>query len=69
MLLQVEDFLKIEIHFQADKAIVYRVVEAGEESQPLTDELVAALKNLWSDGNVRIAYERRNEYQLTDSAK
>lgn len=30
---------------------------------------VTAIKNLWSDSGIQECYNRRNEYQLTDSAK
>lgn len=30
---------------------------------------VAAIKSLWLDGGILEAYDRRREYQLTDSAK
>ena len=35
----------------------------------LNKELVSAIKQLWFDSGVQKCYNRRNEYQLTDSAK
>ncbi|VDM63405.1 unnamed protein product [Angiostrongylus costaricensis] len=55
--------------FQKEKAIVLRVQEMGEESEPLTEEVSRAIQSLWSDPGVKKAYEMRSEYQLTDSAK
>lgn len=54
---------------QPEKQIVFRVVEAGEESEPFTDELAKALVSLWNDKNVQRAADMRSEYQLNDSAK
>lgn len=45
------------------------MIEVGDESQPFTDEVYDAITTLWSDKNVRKAYERKSEYQLNDSAK
>ncbi len=55
--------------FQAHREVVYRVVDAGDESEPFTDELYRAIKSLWEDKGVRKAYDMRSEYQLNDSAK
>lgn len=30
---------------------------------------VQAIKDLWADGGIQECYDRRREYQLTDSAK
>uniref|UniRef100_A0A7I4YV97 Guanine nucleotide-binding protein subunit alpha n=1 Tax=Haemonchus contortus TaxID=6289 RepID=A0A7I4YV97_HAECO len=54
---------------EKEKAIVLRVQENGEESEPLTDEVSKAIQSLWSDPGVKKAFEMRSEYQLTDSAK
>uniref|UniRef100_A0A914CB70 Uncharacterized protein n=1 Tax=Acrobeloides nanus TaxID=290746 RepID=A0A914CB70_9BILA len=54
---------------EADKQVILRVVEVGDENQPFTNEVANALQNLWSDKAVRKAYDMRSEYQLTDSAK
>lgn len=44
------------------------VVKSGNESEPLTPALTAALKNLWADKGVcEIAYERGNEFQMAES--
>lgn len=32
-------------------------------------EFVTALKALWGDDELQVCYNRRREYQLTDSAK
>uniref|UniRef100_A0A9J2PUL3 Uncharacterized protein n=1 Tax=Ascaris lumbricoides TaxID=6252 RepID=A0A9J2PUL3_ASCLU len=54
---------------KAEKALVYRVVEVGDESEPFTDEVANAIVSLWNDKGVRKAYDMRSEYQLNDSAK
>uniref|UniRef100_A0A915AS55 Uncharacterized protein n=1 Tax=Parascaris univalens TaxID=6257 RepID=A0A915AS55_PARUN len=54
---------------EAEKALVYRVVEVGDESEPFTDEVANAIVSLWNDKGVRKAYDMRSEYQLNDSAK
>lgn len=54
---------------QSEKEIIFRVVEAGDESEPFTDELAKALVSLWNDKNVQKAADMRSEYQLNDSAK
>ncbi|VDO28156.1 unnamed protein product [Onchocerca flexuosa] len=54
---------------EAEKEIVFRVVEAGEESEPFTDELAKALVSLWNDKNVQKTADMRSEFQLNDSAK
>lgn len=45
------------------------MVDAGDESEPFTDEVANALVSLWNDKAVRKAYDMRSEYQLNDSAK
>ena len=44
-------------------------MEVNEQSEPLTPEMVTAVKALWGDTGVREAFERRAEFQLVDSAK
>ncbi|CAD6198032.1 unnamed protein product [Caenorhabditis auriculariae] len=58
-----------DLQKESDKAIVMRVQEAGEESEPLTEEVSRAVQSLWSDPGVKKAFEMRSEYQLPDSAK
>jgi len=40
-----------------------------QDGSRLSDQLLAALANLWSDTGCQMAFERRNEYQLDDSTK
>lgn len=35
----------------------------------LEPEFITALKGLWADDELQVCYNRRREYQLTDSAK
>ncbi|KAH8365259.1 hypothetical protein KR084_006757 [Drosophila pseudotakahashii] len=45
------------------KSLDYRTVTK------LEDPYLNAIKTLWKDAGIQESYERRNEYQLTDSAK
>jgi len=45
------------------KAVDFENVTTLEESH------VIAIKSLWSDPGIKECYDRRREYQLTDSAK
>ncbi|KAM3717017.1 Guanine nucleotide-binding protein alpha-3 subunit [Dirofilaria immitis] len=64
---------KLNIPFEnserdADARIVMDVLKSGNESEPLTPALTAALKNLWNDKGVcKDAYERGNEFQMPES--
>ena len=45
-------------------------IRNGEESEPFSDELAAAMKRLWVDPALNTAtYSRRLEFHLHDSAK
>ncbi|EFP11259.1 hypothetical protein GCK72_017724 [Caenorhabditis remanei] len=54
---------------EAEKAIVMKVQENGEEGEALTEEVSKAIQSLWADPGVKKAFEMRSEYQLPDSAK
>ena len=54
---------------QADAKLVLDVISRMEDTEPFSDELLAAMKRLWSDSGVRECFNRSNEYQLNDSAK
>ncbi|KAI3415853.1 G protein alpha subunit, variant 2 [Globodera pallida] len=50
--------------------IVMETIRNGEESEPFSDELAAAMKRLWADSALNTAtYSRRLEFHLHDSAK
>uniref|UniRef100_A0A914HG61 Uncharacterized protein n=1 Tax=Globodera rostochiensis TaxID=31243 RepID=A0A914HG61_GLORO len=50
--------------------IVMETIRNGEESEPFSDELAAAMKRLWADPALNTAtYSRRLEFHLHDSAK
>jgi guanine nucleotide-binding protein G(o) subunit alpha len=40
-----------------------------EDTEPFSEELLAAMKRLWADSGVLECFGRSNEYQLNDSAK
>ena len=54
---------------KADAKMVLDVVARMEDTEPFSDELLAAMKRLWADSGVQECFGRSNEYQLNDSAK
>lgn len=55
--------------FQTDSKMVFDVIQRMEDTEPFSDELLAAMKRLWVDSGVQECFGRSNEYQLNDSAK
>ncbi|KAI6181042.1 Guanine nucleotide-binding proteinalpha-3 subunit [Aphelenchoides besseyi] len=54
---------------EAEQRMVLDVVKRGEESEPFSAELTAALRALWADPAVsKVAVSRGNEFQLVESA-
>ncbi|KAL6447072.1 hypothetical protein ACFW04_001432 [Cataglyphis niger] len=49
--------------------MVFDVIQRMEDTEPFSEELLAAMKRLWSDNGVQECFGRSNEYQLNDSAK
>jgi guanine nucleotide-binding protein G(o) subunit alpha len=45
------------------------VVARMEDTEPFSDDLLRAMKQLWADVGVQECFSRSNEYQLNDSAK
>ena len=56
-------------YLQADAKMVFDVVTRIEDAEPFSEELLAAMKRLWTDSGVQQCFSRSNEYQLNDSAK
>ena len=54
---------------ESDAKMVFDVVSRMEDTEPFSDELLMAMKRLWSDSGVQECFGRSNEYQLNDSAK
>jgi len=54
---------------QSDAKMVVDVITRMEDTEPFSDELLAAMKRLWTDSGVQECFGRSNEYQLNDSAK
>jgi guanine nucleotide-binding protein G(o) subunit alpha len=54
---------------ESDAKLVLDVITKMEDTEPFSDELLAALRRLWSDSGVQRCYSRANEYQINDSAK
>jgi len=49
--------------------MIVDVITRMEDTEPFSDELLAAMKRLWTDAGVQECFGRSNEYQLNDSAK
>lgn len=57
-------------HFQPEDArVVSDVIQAMQDTEPFSEELLEAMKRLWFDVGVQQCFTRSNEYQLNDSAK
>lgn len=54
---------------QSDGKMVFDVIQRMEDTEPFSEELLAAMKRLWADAGVQECFGRSNEYQLNDSAK
>ena len=54
---------------QTDAKMVLDVIARMEDTEPFSEELLAAMKRLWMDQGVQDCFSRSNEYQLNDSAK
>ena len=54
--------------FFKDKANVVRAIDY-ENVTSFEEPYVTFIKDLWADPGIQEAYDRRREYQLTDSAK
>lgn len=54
---------------QTDAKMVFDVIQRMEDTEPFSEELLAAMKRLWLDNGVQECFGRSNEYQLNDSAK
>jgi len=54
---------------QSDAKMVVDVITRMEDTEPFSEELLAAMKRLWTDSGVQECFSRSNEYQLNDSAK
>ena len=54
---------------QSDAKMVMDVVSRMEDTEPFSEDLLAGMQRLWTDGGVQECFSRSNEYQLNDSAK
>lgn len=54
---------------EADAKLILDVISRMEDTEPFTEEILAAMKRLWQDSGVQDCFNRSNEYQLNDSAK
>ena len=52
-----------------DSKMVFDVCSRMHDTEPFSEELLAAMKRLWQDAGVQECFSRSNEYQLNDSAK
>ncbi|TRY74846.1 hypothetical protein TCAL_00538 [Tigriopus californicus] len=53
---------------EEDKFKVLRFAMNNESHRP-PEDVVMAMKNLWRDGVIQACYQRRNEFQMNDSAE
>jgi len=58
-----------DVYVQSDAKLVVDVITRMEDTEPFSDELLVAMKRLWTDAGVQECFGRSNEYQLNDSAK
>uniref|UniRef100_A0A0B7AB27 Guanine nucleotide-binding protein G(O) subunit alpha n=1 Tax=Arion vulgaris TaxID=1028688 RepID=A0A0B7AB27_9EUPU len=54
---------------EVDAKMVLDVIARMEDTEPFTEDLLAAMKRLWLDSGIQECLCRSNEYQLNDSAK
>lgn len=67
--MQNENFLlKIHVKCSQENAELVRSVDF-ETVTSFEPPYVQAIKDLWADAGIQECYDRRREYQLTDSAK
>ena len=59
----------LQFPLQSDAKMVMDVVSRMEDTEPFSEELLAGMQRLWTDGGVQECFSRSNEYQLNDSAK
>jgi guanine nucleotide-binding protein G(o) subunit alpha len=52
-----------------DAGMVLDKINRMADTEPFEPELLAAMKRLWADSGVQVAFSRANEYQLNDSAQ
>ena len=62
-------FRNLQFPLQSDAKMVMDVVSRMEDTEPFSEELLAGMQRLWTDGGVQECFSRSNEYQLNDSAK
>lgn len=55
--------------FQDYARFIQGVIAKKEELGPMTKEIYTAIKHLWADKSVQVAFTRKDEYYLNDSAR
>lgn len=63
------NWVNLKIAYQPDAKMVFDVIQRMEDTEPFSEELLAAMNRLWADSGVQECFGRSNEYQLNDSAK
>lgn len=61
-------FLYVFVLFFQNNALVVRDVDV-EKVASFDQPYISAIKMLWADPGIQEAYDRRREYQLSDSTK
>uniref|UniRef100_A0A914W015 Guanine nucleotide-binding protein alpha-1 subunit n=1 Tax=Plectus sambesii TaxID=2011161 RepID=A0A914W015_9BILA len=54
---------------ETDARLILEVLSRKEETEPMSERMFEAVRNLWADTGVNKAFSRRTEYQLNDSAQ
>ena len=54
---------------QSDAKMVLDVIARMEDTEPFSEDLLGAMKRLWTDSGIQECFSRSNEFQLNDSAK
>jgi len=57
------------LFFQENANMVRQIDHEHETVTTFEQQFVDAIKALWADSGIQECYDRRREYQLTDSAK
>lgn len=68
----IEAMETLQIPYETDEAKTRAPVllnTTADSAVSITEEDQQAIRSLWADGGVKKCYQRRREYQITDSAK
>lgn len=66
-LLEAMEHLDIDLD-NRENQVFFDLVMSNKDQVNLSSEIVKAIHHLWQDKGVKEAYQKRNEFQLNDSA-